>query len=150
MCPICLEPLDAVDYFDCQYFKGLCHENNFKNENEHFYEIEDKMQRSIHDTTICITPCGHHYHYKCIHSWLNEKEKCADCRALVELEKCKIMYKKPSCKIQMESSHSKSEANTSDSEETFKDEALEDIMNGLYRVTYYVRGINKVLKDVST
>ena len=93
LCPICFGPLNIDGYFDCQNIKQLCESQI--TENKCSYKDKKSIgitNRTIQDDDMCLTPCGHSFHYQCIHRWMETKTICPQCRGSLDLTDCKIVH----------------------------------------------------------
>ena len=107
-CCICLEPLAVGEHFCTELHKNIFREaandcNTIEteiNDQELLLlkpdenQVENKLHgKKIMNKDVCLTPCGHYFHYGCIRSWLYRKRECAQCRSILSLLDCRIIYK---------------------------------------------------------
>lgn len=65
---------------------------------EEFPEEEDKCPICLEedkDADVVKTPCGHHFHKKCLAKWLEKAKTCPNCRRVIADDKPKVKVQNP-------------------------------------------------------
>ena len=115
-CSICLESLEIEEHFrrelsketDCEiYIAKHDQELMMLKPKEKYSKIQNIVDETEFTTSdcrfsgaliilkndVCLTSCGHYFHYGCFRSWYHRRRECAQCRSTVSLLDCRIIYK---------------------------------------------------------
>lgn len=91
-CTICSHRLN-VDFFDSQYLRHICCEPLMDEEESNSDDKFMLPEMSVYTGEMCVTECGHYFHFGCIEPLLKYKQSCPSCGTRASLVNCRIIYK---------------------------------------------------------
>ena len=94
ICSICLETLEIDENFRTELWRLENHcPKRLINTTAGKYASKNISSGDQTLESVCLTPCGHYFHYGCFATWYQRSRNCAHCREILSFPNCRIIYK---------------------------------------------------------